>query len=573
MTQYEQGYTGTNGHKAIDHDELARAWIIEARQGRFPHAPPPGKWYKVLASLLNIHETYGKDAMEATIQSYAQNTKSYPGFADLLQPKEQPESPPARDDTEEPLIPPLPESAQLSEDLSKDASPWLDEYETFSCYWSPRGFEDFHVFVGLWVLSTIAARRVRLDFGGKKYTPLFVALVARTTQYAKSTTAKIGYEALRSAGLRWMLGADNTTPQKLLSDMAGHLPNSYGTMDEDDQERARRRLAFSGQRGWYYDEFGQHMDAMSKTGGIMSDFKGILRRLDDCFDESEYATISRGSEKIDNPYLSLLASLTPSDIKPYAGANAAFWRDGFFARFAFVCPPADSRKRDRFPDGEMVIPYTLSKKLKDWHDQLGEPTLDVSDETNKKGDVTGYKWARSALPEQVCTLGEGVKNAYYAYSNGLDDLVDLYRLDMLAGNYGRLPMIALRIAMLLASLENNGVIEMRHWAKGQELAELLRKSVHTMVAEINQAEESDASMVENDVLAVVEKLDKSCTAREIRNHSRVFRRLSPARFRDVLDNLVTDGMLTREKPQGGKTQLYARTQPAKEQEEPIEAAF
>ena len=110
MTQYEQGYTGTNGHKAIDHDELARAWIADARQGRFPHAPPPGKWYKVLASLLNIHETYGKDAMEATIQSYAQNTKSYPGFADVLKPKKQPESPPAREDEQdEPLIPPLPE--------------------------------------------------------------------------------------------------------------------------------------------------------------------------------------------------------------------------------------------------------------------------------------------------------------------------------------------------------------------------------------------------------------------------------------------------------------------------------
>ena len=94
-----------------------------------------------------------------------------------------------------------------------------------------------------------------------------------------------------------------------------------------------------------------------------------------------------------------------------------------------------------------------------------------------------------------------------------------------------------------------------------------------MVAEINQAEESDASQVENDVLAVVEKLDKPCTAREIRNHSRVFRRLSPSRFRDVLDNLVTDGMLTREKPQGGKTQLYARAQPAKAQEEPVAAAF
>jgi len=39
----------------------------------------------------------------------------------------------------------------------------------------------------------------------------------------------------------------------------------------------------------------------------------------------------------------------------------------------------------------------------------------------------------------------------------------------------------------------------------------------------------------------------------------------------MLDNLVTDGMLTRDKPQGGKTQLYARVKV--EQEQKQEAAF
>ena len=32
---------------------------------------------------------------------------------------------------------------------------------------------------------------------------------------------------LKAAGLGWLLGDDETTPQKLLSDMAGYIPTNY----------------------------------------------------------------------------------------------------------------------------------------------------------------------------------------------------------------------------------------------------------------------------------------------------------------------------------------------------------
>src|SRR5207248_11561637 len=58
-----------------------------------------------------------------------------------------------------------------------------------SSKWSPRAYDGFHEAVGLWILSTIAARRVALAHGGRRYTPLFIALTARTSLYSKSTTA------------------------------------------------------------------------------------------------------------------------------------------------------------------------------------------------------------------------------------------------------------------------------------------------------------------------------------------------------------------------------------------------
>jgi hypothetical protein len=67
----------------------------------------------------------------------------------------------------------------------------------------------------------------------------------------------VAITVLERAGLAFLLGDDKTTPQKLLADMAGCLLSNYGDLDEEQQARVRLRVAMSGQRGWYYDEFGQ----------------------------------------------------------------------------------------------------------------------------------------------------------------------------------------------------------------------------------------------------------------------------------------------------------------------------
>ena len=100
-----------------------------------------------------------------------------------------------------PLAPALPKKAILPTHLAAGAAPWLEAYISHSATWSPRGASHFHAGIGLWMLSTVAARRIGLELGHMVYPSLFIALIARSTLYAKTTTAKIGKHGLRHARL------------------------------------------------------------------------------------------------------------------------------------------------------------------------------------------------------------------------------------------------------------------------------------------------------------------------------------------------------------------------------------
>src|SRR5262249_31317577 len=86
------------------------------------------------------------------------------------------------------LCPPLSASVVLPAEVGADACRWLDEFIAFSKKWAPEAYDGFHEACGLWLLSTVAARRVHIPFGpGGTYTPLIIALVGRTTMHTKST--------------------------------------------------------------------------------------------------------------------------------------------------------------------------------------------------------------------------------------------------------------------------------------------------------------------------------------------------------------------------------------------------
>jgi hypothetical protein len=387
------------------------------------------------------------------------------------------------------LIPELPEAARHDPQLAAMASPWLDAYIAFSKLWSPRAHDDFHESVGLWLLSTVAARRVAVDFGGQRYTSLYIALASRTSIFAKSTTAKIAQEALKSANLSFLLAADDATPQAFVRGMTYRLPENWGDLPTEYQEQRKREIVFSGQKGWYFDEFGQKVNAMMRDGGFMAEFRGLLRKFDETPDVYRYETIGRGADTISAPYLALLANITPADLQPFAKKGAALWNDGFWARFAFLTPPGSAvRKNGRFPRGERLIPYGTVRPLMEWHARLGMGVASIHEEVSEKG--IRYAVRVTPMPPTVMAMTDDIYDAYYTYSDSLLDIVAKSNLTDLDGNYSRLPEKALRVAMLLASLENHNRIELRHWHRGQKVAEDWRRNLHNLYEQLTSTTET-----------------------------------------------------------------------------------
>jgi hypothetical protein len=381
--------------------------------------------------------------------------------------------------------PPLPEGAFLHPELGEGASPWLDAYVKHSMKWSPRGARGFHVATGLWVLSTIAARRIVVHLGQPVYPSLFMALVAGSTVYAKSTTVAIGTSGVKQAGCGHLLASARSTPQALLRRMSGVVKDGYSDMPPLLQEQEVARVAFAAQRGWYYPEWGGMLTYMNRTESPISEFHAMLRWLDDGEEDFESDTISRGVERVERPYLALLTSATPHDLAPFLRPGSPWWHDGFWPRFALVTPMSDETpSRAPQPPGKASLPPDLLTPLRSWYHRLGVPKASIEQCLDAKGKPTGL-WRATVEPvsPRPMAMAPGVMEAYRTYNDALLGMVIKGEVkDDLSACYGRFHMKALRVAMLLASLQGLDAIEMRHWAYAQSVAETWRAMLHAIVS-------------------------------------------------------------------------------------------
>ena len=410
------------------------------------------------------------------------------------------------------------------------------------------------------MLSTVAARRVKLDFGGERFPSLYLANVARSSVWTKSTAHHIGAALLDACGLSFLLAPDEATPQALLFRMS--MPPTVTDWDAkpaEDQERAALALSFAGQKGWDYDEFGGKVSAMMRDSGSMADFRGILRRFDDAPPAYVYVTVGRGENRLQRPYLALLGSMTPADMGPYAKRGGALWHDGFWARFVFVAPaPEDQPTMGKFPDGVRIFPPALLTPLRAWHDRLGRPDMDIVQRKDTDGKPTrdDFDVTVTARPPEDCTLGRGVCDAFYAYHDALTTLAAGSDNTDLDGNYSRFAEKALRVAMLLASLENGGMIELRHWARAQAIAERWRRSLHNLYRTLNTAGTSQEAELEDQVVNVVLRVG-GATVSDLRHY---VRGLSITEATLLLDRLAAAGALRVETTRKG-TKRYLPVEP------------
>jgi len=437
-------------------------------------------------------------------------------------PKGPPERIPATVKPDLSECPPLPASAQLDPAVAAGAAPWLDDYIAFSCYRSPESWPGYHVNCGLGLLSTIAARRVAYHFGKERYTSLMLANIGRSSVWAKTTAAHVALDVLEAAGLSFLKVADNTTPQALVARMAtSRVTENWADATPEQQDWAKLRLGFAGQQGWFPDEFGGHIAGMMKSDGPMGDFVSLLRVLDDGLQTFDADTISRGNAKIRRPYLALLVSFTPSDVVRWAGRGGSLWGNGFWARFAFSVPSVGARVTPaRFPEGACHPPADLVQPLRQWHERLGSPDVQITERLGEEGaPLKKRAFDTTIIPPNpmLCRIGYGVLDAVYAYRDALRTLTEDFPTTDFDGNYARFHEKALRVAALLASYENGGAIELRHWARAQMIAEDWRASLHNLYAAVNSGDVSPEARAEERVLTTVGKLGQATPA-EIRKY-------------------------------------------------------
>lgn len=447
---------------------------------------------------------------------------------------------------------PLPEDARLPPDLGRDACRWLDEYIAFSHTWSPRSFYGFHEACALWLLSTVAARRVCFDYGEPRYTNLYFLLAGRTTLHAKSSATRIARGLLRACGLGYLLAADEATPQAFVRALAGGgLPVNLAGMGEEERRAATLRLGFCGQRGWYAEEFGSWLASMARTDGVMADFRGLLRALDDCPEDYARSTIARGDEVVRLPYLALIANLTPADLRPVARKGTQLWGDGFLARFALITPPRNEVLAAQFPEGRRPNPPELMAPLVAWHQRLGMPAVHIKDQSNGNGADTGDRVVTVHYPmPQECTLGQDVRAAVQRYNMALLALARESELTDLDGNYGRLHEKGLRVAALLASLENGGRIELRHWARAQEIVERWRLYAHRLYEQVTELDASPQAEIEARMIKAVRRwqgTDKYPDGLSAADIARFLRGMGAGEARFHAEQLVAAGVLASHK--------------------------
>lgn len=500
-------------------DESARLYLLDLKMGKKPDIRPDvgPRWLPLVKELEDRYtRTGGNPArLEGVFSTYCH---AHPDLDALLHPQ------PLQGGQEAFGMRPLPDVLRYTEEQMQGACPVLDRYEAFSREASPQGWTEFHPFIGLWAFSVIAGRRVYARIKRKRfYTNLMIAMLSETSYYAKSFTARQAKDVLYACHLSYLLTPNRITPQKLLSDMSGnYVPSNFDELDPHARERVRRRLAMPGQKGMYYDEFGKFVQSMLGKGSRTSEFVDLFLEFDECPPEYETSTHLRGGEPIEKPYFALLGAMTPPNLKANANAGADFWTDGFWARFSFVVAPPPTE--DMLPDIEDIpleldeeeddnegeeeenadIPRDLIAALLDWHERLGIPECYPEPNLDKKGEPDGtYTVTRTALPATRLAISPEVRQAWARYRVTLMRLCLDPSLRDFRGSYTRLPETAMRMAVLMASVNGDPRIEIRHWAKAQHLAEILRENLHELYSQVNAPAVEQASPranLEEDIL-------------------------------------------------------------------------
>jgi hypothetical protein len=326
------------------------------------------------------------------------------------------------------------------------------------------------------------------------------------------------------------------TPEAMIASMSGAAePMGFDNWDERRKEQWRRARNFAGQRSVIRDE------SSGLLAGAGKDYNaGYLEFLLQAYDCRDYSreTISRGTEMVNNIYLSFLGASTPAAMGRYL-QDEKLRNNGWWARFAIITP--DSEPEWKKPTN--IPPSMPDGLLSGLHRLLGRlPSAEYPDN-----------------PKPIDVLfGAGTFDLWERYDKAQFDMLKGMTDESHNGVYGRLPTQALKVGMLLAAMDwskeaASPVIELPHMTRAIETAETWRASYHRAL-QLTTTSEHDR--VSNRVIRIVAKEGNKGVS--LRTLKRSLKDLEPQRIQEVLEQMVTMSELEaveKGNPNGGRKSL------------------
>ncbi|HZW03976.1 MAG TPA: DUF3987 domain-containing protein, partial [Anaerolineaceae bacterium] len=300
---------------------------------------------------------------------------------------------------------------------------------------------------------------------------LFIALIARTTTFHKTTGMKIAHNIALQV-FPHLLAPQEFTPEALVSELAGMQPTNYDDLPDDAQKLWIRQRDFAAQRGIFIDEFSALLTGAGReyNAGLLD----FLNRLYDAPTDYQRTTRGQGLVVVRNAYVSFLGGSTPAALSTYL-VGQRLWTNGWWPRFALLTPvgwpPWKMPNKRRDADN-------ITRQLAQLCKRLPSPS-----------------WPKSAQPMSA-TLSDGARVRWEHFSKwSTYDVLQETGDERLDGVYGRLPMQALKVAALLAAIdwanqdrspEAEIVITERHMLRALGVAERWRVSAHRLLEEVVQ---------------------------------------------------------------------------------------
>jgi hypothetical protein len=373
-------------------------------------------------------------------------------------------------------VPELPDDARVEYNPADGAGWFIDAYTHYAMAISPMSPASFHESAALWIGDLAIARRIKAAMGfDDVYPNLFVAWVAPSTVWHKTTSLNVARRLISRTFSHLLLSSD-ITPQQLLSSMAGVEPSNKLFLTEKDVALWNAGRGFAAQRGMCMDELSGMMATSGRdyNAGLIE----YLMRFYNCEDTTPRETKADGLIVVRNAYLSLISASTPLAMSP-SMLNETLWSGGWWPRFALITP--ETGKPD-FVDVETEAeePQDLITALQRLYNRLPVPTwpdtLDAKSVIIEPDAMRAWKRYFKAV-------------SYDMVTETLD-----HRLNPV---YGRLHIHALKAAIIMATLDWGcekdvtcavPVVRLPHLARAIQIAESWRSSAHRLLADVTMGE-------------------------------------------------------------------------------------